>query len=60
MLPTTKALFSPVALVYSEPQVADDPQSDANAGKGSRRTGHAAVWTVLLGLREGCFVICCH
>ena len=36
------------------------PQSDANAGKGSRRTSHAAVWRVLLELREGCFVICCH
>src|SRR5262249_61853745 len=45
MLPATraKALPCPVALVYPEPQLAEWPGSDANAGKRSRRTGHAAV-----------------
>src|SRR5262249_42773876 len=36
------------------------PGSNANAGNGDRRAGHATLRTILLICRERCFVICCH
>jgi len=36
------------------------PGSNANAGNGDRRAGHATLRTILLSCRKRCFVICCH